>query len=194
MSGLRLFAAYALPPIAVVALAFVLFGRATDSGSGQSVQMFDNGALVGTGTEQAAVDYLIAKTGISPTLPAILPFGGYQLSGAYALSAAPAAGGHRRLNLTYERQRGDRAWFWVVQEPSGTELPPEGLPEVETAIEGARIWTLGEPGSEEPNPRFQFIARTAKYDRVISFEGAYRPDMNRARAVIESMLREDASE
>lgn len=42
----------------------------------------------------------------------------------------------------------------------------------------------------EANLRFQFIARTPKYDRVISFEGAERPDMDRARLVIESMLRQ----
>ncbi len=73
------------------------------------------------------------------------------------------------------------------------DVPPE-LPEVETAVEGARIWTLGEPTEEDAvagGYRFQFIARTAKYDRVISFEGAYRPDMTQARLVIESMLRQD---
>lgn len=53
------------------------------------------------------------------------------------------------------------------------------------------MWFVGGPA--EPvggNVRhMQFIARSARYDRLISFEGPAFPDQDLAKKIIESLLR-----
>ncbi len=190
---IRLLLVYALPPLVVGVILVVLYVFTNDVRSGGPVQILDAGMVVGTGTDLEALDYVATKTGMKPVLPTVLPQGGYDLTAVNAVPAKAPATGYLGVNFTYDRHAGAPAWFWVNQFGPGLQSVPDGLEEVNTAVEGARIWTLGEPSEDAPETerRFQFIAKTAKYDRIISFEGAYRPDMTRARLVIESMLRQD---
>ena len=192
-SRVHLILVYALAPLIVGAL-WILYLATDDTRFGGSVQILDGGVVVETSTRVEALEYVAAKTGMKPVLPAVLPYGGYELTSVNAVQAQLPMTGYIGARFTYDRGDGDPAWFWVNQFPANFQFVPEGIPEVETAVEGAQIWTLGEPPKEyveATGQGFQFIARTAKYDRIISFEGAYRPDMVQARLVIESMLRQD---
>ena len=112
-----------------------------------------------------------------------------------AVPARPPSTGYIGVYFRYDRAAEEPSWFWVNQFVPGSIVLPEGIgiPELETDLAAVQLWTLGEPRADEqgPSTRFQFIAKTAKYDRVISFEGAERPDMQQARRVVESMLRQE---
>ncbi|MGE0228332.1 MAG: hypothetical protein AB7I38_04900 [Dehalococcoidia bacterium] len=188
----RLALVYALPPLAVAAL-WISLWLADEPAA--NIAILDGRDLVRTGTRAEALDYAEQQTGVRPILPTELPSGGYQLTEVSAARARPPSTGYQGVYFRYDRASDEPSWFWVNQYSPGSITLPEGigLPEIETDLNGVELWSLGEPPPEEtgPSTRFQFIAKTAKYDRVISFEGAERPDMDTALEVIESMLRQD---
>jgi len=93
----------------------------------------------------------------------------------------------------YERADVEPSSFWVIQDAPNAVLMPTGLIEIETGVEGARIWMMGRLDGANIGPEFPlwFLGKTGSYDRFVSFEGPRRPDIERAREVIESMLRQD---
>ncbi len=192
---LRLAFVYALPPLVVAALWAGLVLADGDAATA-SVAILDARTLVRMGTLAEAQDYAERQMGMRPLLPTELPRGGYELTEVSAVPARPPSTGYLGVYVRYDRAAAEEpSWFWVNQFTPGSIVLPEGLgiPEVATELSGVQLWTLGEPPADEtgPSTRFQFIAKTAKYDRVISFEGAERPDMAQAVRVIESMLRQE---
>lgn len=186
--GTRLILVYALPPLLVGVLWAALWltqdGHAT-------VEIRDGETLVETGTRAEALDFAKERTGMRPLLPAVLPEGGYELVEVRAVPGRPPSTGYAGVYFMYESKGDEPSRFWVDQfVPGSVDVPNEFLPVV-TTIDGARIWTLGAPPERyEPGPGFQFVfmAKTARYDRIVVFEGARPPDTERAREVIESML------
>ncbi|MBX7110630.1 MAG: hypothetical protein K1X87_02140 [Dehalococcoidia bacterium] len=183
---------YALPPLLVAALCGGLWFAQDHEAT--AVEIRDGERLVTTATRAEALDYIEERTGMRPLLPTVLPRGGHQLTGMSAVVATPPAVGYLGAYFLYEIEGRDPSRFWVDQfAPGSVHVPNEFLPVV-TTVEGARIWTLGAPPEGyDVGPDFQFVfmARSTRYDRVVVFEGTARPDTDRAREVIESMLRQE---
>jgi len=166
----------------------------TQDGHATAVEVRDGQTLVKTGTRGEALDYVQERTGMRPLLPTELPRGKYELTEMSAVPVRPPSTGYVGAYFRYDHVTDEPSRFWVNQfVPGSVDVPNEFL-SVATTIEGARIWTLGAPPEgDEVGPGFQFVfmAKTPKYDRIVVFEGARRPDTARAREVIESMLRQE---
>lgn len=182
-----------VPPVIVGSLwlALSLLGNGNSPGN---VEVRDRNSIVGVATQDEALDYVAGTAGMVPVLPTELPRGGYKLVRVDAVAEATPAVGYRGVHFVYETADAEPSRFWVSQSAAGAlDVPKELLPIV-TRIEGARIWTIGEPPEDaRVGDEFQFIflARSATYDRVVVFEGAKRPNTERAVEVIESILRQD---
>lgn len=178
-----------LPPLAAVLVVLVVRLR-SETVEQPQVEIREEGTFVRYGTVEAAIAAAEARAGLVTDPPTKLPNGDYRL--IYVDSAIPIhAAGSGTVVMAYQ-DRGDRggSWFWASQGPPLSISVPPGLPEVETGVPGATVWYVGGPA--EPvggNVRhMQFIARTAQYDRFLSFEGPTFPDWDLAREVMVSIL------
>jgi hypothetical protein len=156
-----------------------------------AVELREAGVAVASMSPDEAIETAEHRTGIEAVVPRGPALRGYQLW--YVDSLVPGDPGAAATGVVFGYRRGSGAWFWVSQMPAGQLDIPLPLLDVETDVEGSQIWSLGPPSaSTAGGPRaMQFIARSPRYDRIISFEGEEFPSERAAVALIESMLRQD---
>lgn len=187
-------AAAVVPPL-VAGLLVLALRLTSDNVEQPPVEIREERRLVAYGTIDEALAAIQKRTGFVVDLPTRLPNGNYRL--IYVDSVVPADGSGKgpAVVIAYQDRRDERgSWFSVSQRLAGSIDVPGGLPEIRVGVADATVWFVGGPA--EPvggNIRhMQFIARTAQYDRIVSFEGPLFPDQGRAKNIIESILRVEA--
>ena len=190
--GGALIAAVAVLPPLVAVLVVLALRLTSESVEQPPVEIREEGRFVAYGTVDEALAAIEARSGFLVHLPTKLPNSNYRL--IYVDSAVPANGTGKgpAVVIAYQDKR-DRSgsWFWASQGQARSIEVPGALPEVRTAISDVTVWFVGGPAEPVGGNvrRMQFIARTTRYDRLISFEGPAFPDQGLAKRIIESILR-----
>jgi len=188
----RLVALVAMGALIVGVIAGSVWLREDDAPE-TSVAILEAGASPRSGPQSEAMDVVADRTGARPVLPTLLPDDEYRLIEVGTVRMEAEASGPAAVYFRYERAGSEPSSFWVIQDAPNTVPMPSPLSEVETRVAGARIWMMVRADGASIGPEFPlwFLAKTGSYDRFVSFEGPRRPDVARARDVIESMLRQD---